>query len=77
MKYHYLNLPQTITFTNGNTITITYDARGRKMKKTVTQSGNTTTKEYRSSFEFAGSNLEAYYHEEGIDTTKSRRSFGK
>ncbi|MBX7227566.1 MAG: hypothetical protein K1X55_16140 [Chitinophagales bacterium] len=47
------------------------------MKKAVTQSGNTTTKEYRSGFEFAGTNLEAYYHEEGIDTTKSRRSFGK
>lgn len=46
-------------------INITYDAIGRKMKKTVTQAGNSTTKEYRGSFEFAGANLESYYHEEG------------
>ncbi|MBK9354130.1 MAG: hypothetical protein IPN09_09250 [Bacteroidetes bacterium] len=30
------------------------------MKKTVTQAGNATTKEYRGSFEFVGSSLEAY-----------------
>jgi len=41
------------------------------LKKTVTQAGNATTKEYRGSFEFTGSNLEAYYHEEGILVPKT------
>ena len=40
ITYNYLNLPQTLTFdgTNGKSgnITFTYDATGKKWRKTVT-----------------------------------------
>ena len=35
IQYNYLNLPQLITFSNGKTITFTYDATGKKWRKTT------------------------------------------
>jgi RHS repeat-associated protein len=39
ITYNYLNLPETLTDQNGNTVTYTYDATGTKLSKTF--NGNT------------------------------------
>ena len=38
--YNYLNLPQQITFSDGKTITFTYDATGKKWRKTTSDGQN-------------------------------------
>ncbi|MCB9082408.1 MAG: hypothetical protein H6555_11935 [Lewinellaceae bacterium] len=71
ITYNYLNLPETITFTGGNSIRIIYDATGAKLRKLVL-AGTTTQYEqdYVGGLEYrktgTGSRrIEAIYHEEG------------
>ena len=64
ITYNYLNLPRTITFTNG-TITFQYDANGNKLSKTVSTG---TQKDYLGGIEYNNGVVEAVYHEEGRTT---------
>ncbi len=64
ITYNYLNLPETITFTNG-TITFLYDANGNKLSKTVSTG---VQKDYLGGIEYNNGAVEAVYHEEGRAT---------
>ncbi|OOQ57423.1 DUF6443 domain-containing protein [Mucilaginibacter pedocola] len=46
ITYNVLNLPATITKSDGSTIVYIYDAAGRKLRKIYSSGGNTTTTEY-------------------------------
>ena len=46
IAYNYLNLPELITFGNGNTIAYIYDASGIKLQKKVTESGTEKITDY-------------------------------
>ena len=69
--YNLLNLPSKFTL-GSKTVTITYDATGRKLKK-VTAGGTTAenyTQWYADGLEYRSTTLEAIYHEEGRVTPK-------
>ena len=73
ITYNYLNLPSKISFGSSKSITITYDATGRKLKK-VTGGGagaENYTQYYADGLEYMGTTLEAIYHEEGRVTPKT------
>jgi len=69
--YNHLNLPNSITFSSGNTIEWVYDAAGMKLRKMVKQSGTVQYEQtYAGGLEYrkngTGSNrVEAIYHAEG------------
>ena len=46
ISYNSLNLPQVVTFSNGNTITYLYTADGRKLRTVYVISGTATTTDY-------------------------------
>ena len=46
ITYNSLNLPSVVTFSDGNTITYTYSADGRKLRTVHVISGTTTTTDY-------------------------------
>ena len=46
IAYNCLNLPSTVTFSDGNTITYSYAADGTKLRTVHTISGTTTQKDY-------------------------------
>ena len=46
IAYNCLNLPSTVTFSDGSTITYSYAADGTKLRTVHTISGTTTTKDY-------------------------------
>ncbi len=48
IKYNYLNLPQEITFTNGNKLKYNYTASGQKLSKEVITPGGSQEMEYYS-----------------------------
>jgi RHS repeat-associated protein len=54
ISYNMLNLPQTITKSNGNSVACVYDASGRKLRKISVDvaSGNTITTEYVDGIEY-------------------------
>nr|WP_256474508.1 hypothetical protein [Mucilaginibacter aurantiaciroseus] len=62
--YNQLNLPQTVII-NGNTITYTYDASGRKLKKTFTLGASTTTTEYINGLQYNNGVIDFVQTEEG------------
>ena len=64
ITYNYLNLPETIIFTNG-TITFLYDANGNKLSKTISTG---VQKDYLGGIEYNNGLVEAVYHEEGRAT---------
>ena len=65
ITYNYLNLPLTIT-TNKGTITYTYDAAGRKLKKEVNETGQALkTTNYIGGFVYENNVLQLLAHEEG------------
>ena len=73
ITYNYLNLPSRISFGSSKSITFTYDATGRKLKK-VTAGGagaENYTQYYADGLEYRSTTLEAIYHEEGRLTPKS------
>jgi RHS repeat-associated protein len=53
--YNFLDLPQTITVAGKGTITYTYDAKGAKLKKTVTEGSSTTITTYVNGFVYKAS----------------------
>ena len=46
ISYNSLNLPQVVTFSNGNTITYLYTADGRKLRTVHVTNGTATTTDY-------------------------------
>lgn len=64
ITYNHLNLPESISG-NGGTITIVYDAAGRKLQKVVTSPEENYTLDYISGVEYRNEELEAVYTEEG------------
>jgi RHS repeat-associated protein len=74
ITYNLLNLPQTITKSDGSTVTYVYNAAGNKLRKLVTAGGVTTTTEYENGIEYDNSttNIAFIQTEEG----RSRKSGG-
>ncbi len=72
IAYNYLNLPSKSTL-GSKTITLVYDATGRKLKTTT--AGGTSAENYvqwyADELEYRGTSLEAIYHEEGRVTPKT------
>ena len=64
IEYNYLNLPKQIIGPNGNTIDITYDASGRKLRQALT-GPDAYTQDYISGVEYRDQSKQAVYHEEG------------
>ncbi len=62
VEYNHLNLPQKVTWSNGNWVEWTYDATGQKLKKTTSAGA---TKHYINGIEYDGTVIEAIYHAEG------------
>jgi hypothetical protein len=52
--YNHLNLPKTITFSNGGSIEYLYTASGTKLRKTVTSGTTVQTTEYISGYQYEG-----------------------
>lgn len=66
IAYNHLNLPTKITFAGGATIEYLYDAAGKKLRKTVTESPKPVkVQEYLDGFEYANGTLEAIHTAEG------------
>ena len=67
ITYNHLNLPNIITFVNGNTITWLYDAAGVKLQKQTYEYANNTTntKDYIGGIEYNNNTIEAIYTDEG------------
>jgi RHS repeat-associated protein len=55
ITYNLLNLPQTITKSDGSTVTYVYNAAGNKLRKLLTAGGVTTTTEYENGIEYDNS----------------------
>ncbi len=66
IAYNYLNLPETITFENGNSIQYIYDAAGIKLAQKVFEDGvETKNTEYVGSNIYENDVLVSIQHEEG------------
>jgi RHS repeat-associated protein len=65
IEYNYLNLPEKITFTNDRVITFLYDATGRKLRKTVTNNGQTEQRDYLDGIEYKDGKPDQFLHSEG------------
>jgi len=72
IDYNYLNLPEKVTFENGDYITYLYDAAGIKLSQTVVEDGNPVkTTDYVGEFIYEdlhdgnGSQLQLVQHAEG------------
>ncbi|MGF7076227.1 DUF6443 domain-containing protein [Mucilaginibacter sp. 3215] len=55
ITYNLLNLPQTITKSDGSTVTYVYSAEGNKLRKILVAGGLTTTTEYENGIEYDNS----------------------
>ncbi|MGF7075122.1 DUF6443 domain-containing protein [Mucilaginibacter sp. 3215] len=55
ISYNMLNLPQTITKSDGSTVTYVYSASGTKLRKILVAGGLTTTTEYEDGIEYDNS----------------------
>ncbi len=65
IAYNHLNLPQLVTFENGNTVLYTYDAGGMKLRKVVNEGSNVTTTDYLRGMHFIDNSLTFLQHGEG------------
>ncbi len=63
--YNHLNLPELVTFTNGDVIQYVYDALGTKLRKRVTQSGVETVTDYLDGFQYTQDVLQFFPQSEG------------
>src|SRR5690606_19904323 len=70
ITYNHLNLPEVFTATAG-TVSYTYDATGRKLRKAVT-GGN--TREYINGIEYLNGSIDLVHTEEGV--ARSGSSYG-
>lgn len=65
ISYNVLNLPETVTFTGGRSISYSYDAAGIKLKKTVNDNGAISVTDYVGGFVYENNELQFFGHEEG------------
>jgi RHS repeat-associated protein len=66
IKYNHLNLPIKITFGTQGEIAYVYNAEGKKLEKTVTQTGSTAvTTKYLDGFQYVDNVLQFFPHAEG------------
>ena len=72
ITYNSLNLPQVVTFSNGNTITYQYTADGRKLRTVHVTNGTATTTDYCGNVIYENSTQKLLLTEEGyIDLANS------
>ncbi len=64
-SYNHLNLPEHITFDNGNSIQYIYDAAGVKLSKVVTENSTSTTTDYIGGIVYEGGVRKFISTEEG------------
>ena len=73
--YNYLNLPQTIEFTNNRKIEFVYDGTGMKLRKTTWENGVVKeTRDYMENFEYKDDKIERIHHNEGVITQRAKRA---
>ena len=73
--YNYLNLPQTIEFTNNRKIEFIYDATGMKLRKTTYENNVVKeSREYMDGFEYVNDKIERIHHAEGVITQRAKRA---
>ena len=65
IAYNSLNLPSTVTFTDGSTIVYSYAADGTKLRTVHTINGTTTTKDYCSNVVYENGAQKMLLTEEG------------
>lgn len=65
ITYNILGKPQQITYTNGNTVTYTYDAGGSKIKAVTLANSVTTTTDYIGGFVYTNNVLSFFSSPEG------------
>ncbi|MCZ8089033.1 RHS repeat-associated core domain-containing protein [Flavobacterium sp.] len=66
IRYNHLNLPIKITFGTQAEIAYVYNAEGKKLEKTVTQTGSTAvTTKYLDGFQYVDNVLQFFPHAEG------------
>ena len=65
ITYNSLNLPQVVTFSNGNTITYLYAADGKKLRTVHVTNGTATTTDYCGNVIYENSTLKLLLTEEG------------
>lgn len=78
IEYNYLDLPETVTFANGDEIRYLYDAMGTKLKKTAILNNNPTITEYWNGFQYQAGELQFFAQPEGyvaVGETAGQRTF--
>ena len=76
IAYNSLNLPSTVTFSDGSTIVYTYAADGTKLRTVHTISGTTTTKDYCSNVIYENGVQKLLLTEEGyVDLSASTPAY--
>ncbi|OEK02289.1 hypothetical protein BFP97_12505 [Roseivirga sp. 4D4] len=65
ISYNHLNLPETVTFTGGRSITYTYDAAGIKLAKSTNDNGTIKVTDYSGGFIYEDDELQQIAHAEG------------
>ncbi len=73
-QYNHLNLPTRVAKDRSNIINYIYDANGTKLRKVVTENGNTSTTDYAGNYVYKNNNLEFFNHVEGY-VTKDNTGF--
>lgn len=65
IEYNYLNLPELVTFENGNTVSYTYNAEGIKLRKVANIGSSVTTTDYVEGLHFVNNSLSFIQQTEG------------
>lgn len=65
ISYNHLNLPETVTFTGGKSISYIYDAAGMKLAKIANDNGSISRTDYLGGFVYENNELQFFAHEEG------------
>lgn len=65
IEYNIIDLPKKVTFSNGATIEMIYNAAGQKLKKIYNVSGNTTNTYYIDGFQYLENQLQFFAQSEG------------
>jgi len=74
LSYNLLNLPSGASG-NGKVLSYVYDADGSKLRKVITESGLTTSREYIDGIEYDGDNIEVIHTEEGVAQRNGDNSY--
>ena len=75
ITYNSLNLPQVVTFSNGNTITYLYTADGRKLRTIHVISGTATTTDYCGNVIYENGTQKLLLTEEGYINLSSPTTY--